>query len=363
MAKDWIVPPGGTIGILGGGQLGRMLALAAAELGLKAHIYCPEADSPASQVTAKTTRAAWTDEAGLAGFADAVDVITYEFENIPAETARFLAMRKPVYPPPAALEVSQDRLSEKSLMVDLGLAVPTFAPVESEKDIYSAIAKTGRPAILKTRRFGYDGKGQAVIRTGEEPHLAWRAVGEAPSILESFVAFEREVSVLTVRSRSGDTASYDLAENRHRQGILAETNVPAALDDETAAAAVEIGKRIAIALDYVGVLAVELFVSTGPHRLMINEIAPRVHNSFHWTQDACEASQFEQHIRAVAGWPLASTARHSDVLMSNLIGGDAGHWQALAADPSVRLHLYGKAEARPGRKMGHFNRLSRHNGR
>lgn len=359
MADRRLVPPGGTIGILGGGQLGRMLSSAAAELGLRTHVYCPEAESPASQVSAATTQGTWQDENALAAFAASVDVITYEFENVPSATARFLADRNAVYPPPRALEVSQDRLFEKSLMVELGLSVPPFAAVNGESDIYSAIGRTGRPAVLKTRRLGYDGKGQAIIRPGEEPRLAWRTVGEVPSILESFVAFEREISVLTVRSTSGQALTYDIAENRHRQGILAVTAVPAAIDPETAEAAASIGTRIAEALDYVGVLAVELFVcAPGMPRLLVNEIAPRVHNTFHWTQDAAEASQFEQHIRAVAGWPLASTRRHSNVEMTNLIGADAERWQALAADPTARLHLYGKREVRAGRKMGHVNRLS-----
>ncbi|MFO1185323.1 MAG: 5-(carboxyamino)imidazole ribonucleotide synthase [Bauldia sp.] len=356
MPNAWIVPPGGIIGILGGGQLGRMLSLAAAELGLKTHIYFPETDSPAAQVSTRSTRGDWQNRDALGVFATAVDVITYEFENVPADTASFLAERKPVYPPPRALAVSQDRIAEKSLMVDLGLPVPTFVPVNGPEDLAQALARTGLPAVLKTRRFGYDGKGQSVIREGDDPVAAWEAVGKVPSILESFVAFERELSVLTVRGLDGTAVTYDIAENRHRNGILDETVVPATISAESTKLAEAVGSRIAVSLDYVGALAVELFLAPG-RQLMVNEIAPRVHNSFHWTQDACGASQFEQHIRAIAGWPLASPERHSDVRMTNLIGTDAGLWRQIASDPLNRLHLYGKTEARAGRKMGHVNRL------
>ena len=345
-----------TVGILGGGQLGRMLALAAAELGLNCHIYCPEAGSPAFAVAAAHTAAAYDDEAALAAFAAAVDVVTLEFENIPLETLRFLSERVAVAPGVKSLAVAQDRLSEKDLMGELGIAVPAYAEVSSRQDIYSALAKTGRPAILKTRRLGYDGKGQAVIRPGDDLATVWRSIGEAPAILEAFVAFEREISVVIARATDGTMRAYDICENRHVNGILAETTVPAGVTPALAAEAVAMAEKIAEAVDHVGVLAVEMFVAPGGV-LMVNEIAPRVHNSGHWTEDGCLASQFEQHIRAIAGWPLAGTERHSDVTMENLLGDDVGRWAEILAEPGARLHLYGKAEARPGRKMGHVNRI------
>jgi 5-(carboxyamino)imidazole ribonucleotide synthase len=348
--------PGMTVGILGGGQLGRMLALAAAELGLKCHIYCPEAGSPAFVVAAAHTCAAYDDEAALAAFATAVDMVTLEFENIPLATLDFLARRVTVAPGTKSLAVAQDRLSEKDLMGALGIAVPAYAAVSSQQDIYSALAKTGRPAILKTRRLGYDGKGQAAIRPGDDLVTAWRAIGEAPAILEALVPFEREISVVLARAADGTMRAWDISENRHVNGILATTTVPANVTPELAAHAVGIAERIAIALGHVGVLAVEMFVLPG-ETLLVNEIAPRVHNSGHWTQDGCLTSQFEQHIRAIAGWPLGDSERHSDVTMENLIGGDAGRWAEILAEPGARLHLYGKAEARPGRKMGHVNRV------
>jgi len=354
------VPPGGIVGILGGGQLGRMLALAAAELGLACHVYCPDPKSPAFAVSAARTIAAYDDEASLAAFADAVDVVTFEFENVPVQTVRRLAERVAVAPGPHSLEVAQDRLSEKQLLSDLGIAVPAYAPVAARSDIYSALARTGRPAILKTRRLGYDGKGQAAIGHGDDPHGAWRAIGEVPAILEAHVPFEREISALVARARDGTVSAFDVAENRHVSGILATTTVPAAVSDEIAAQALAIAGRIAEALGHVGVLAVEMFVvgARGTPRLLVNEIAPRVHNSAHWTGDAAATSQFEQHIRAVAGWPLGDPARLADVVMTNLIGDDVARWREIAAEPGARLHLYGKSEVHPGRKMGHVNRLS-----
>jgi 5-(carboxyamino)imidazole ribonucleotide synthase len=353
------VAPGMTVGILGGGQLGRMLALAGAELGLASHIYCPDAKSPVFAVAAARTVAPYDDEMALAAFADSVDVVTYEFENIPVATVRFLAERVAVRPGVRSLEVAQDRMAEKALMTELGIAVPAFAAVDAQSDIYSALARTGRPAILKTRRLGYDGKGQATIRPGDDPISAWRAIGEVPAILEAHVAFEREVSVILTRGRDGATRAWDLAENRHRAGILSETNVPANVTPALSAEAVAIGERIATALDHVGVMAVEMFVVAGAGQgsLLVNEIAPRVHNSGHWTTDACITSQFEQHIRAIAGWPLGDVDRHSDVVMTNLIGDAVAGWRDLAGAPNTRLHLYGKAESRPGRKMGHVTRL------
>ena len=348
------------VGILGGGQLGRMLALAAAEMGLSVHIYCPDPKSPAFAVASARTVAPYDDESALAAFAGAVDIVTFEFENVPAATAAFLARRIAVLPGPLSLEIAQDRLLEKRLMEKLGIAVAPFAEVGKQADIYSAIARAGRPAILKTRRLGYDGKGQALVRAGDDPVAAWRVVGEAPAILEAHVAFEREISVILARGRDGDIRAYDITENVHEGGILATSLVPAAISPTVAAEALAIARKIAEGLDHVGVLAVEMFVvaAGAGHRLLVNEIAPRVHNSGHWTSDACLCSQFEQHIRAVAGWPLGDPARHSDARMTNLIGESVEDWPAIAAEPGARLHLYGKAETRPGRKMGHVNRIS-----
>ncbi|MEO8668808.1 MAG: 5-(carboxyamino)imidazole ribonucleotide synthase [Bauldia sp.] len=353
------VRPGMTIGVLGGGQLGRMLATAAADLGFSTHIYCPDRDSPAFAVAASRTIAPYDDEAALAAFAESVAIVTYEFENVPAATAEFLSDRVAVFPAANALEVAQDRLAEKELMLALGIPVAPFAAVDTQKDIYSALAKAGRPAVLKTRRLGYDGKGQALIRTGDDPLNAWRAMGEAPAIMESFVNFEREISVILARGRNGEMRAYDVGENRHVGGILDETIVPAPIPADLARQAVGIAERIAGALDYVGILAVEMFVAgeADNRRLLVNEIAPRVHNSGHWTQDAAITSQFEQHIRAIAGWPLGDTTRHSDVVMTNLIGDEAGAFAQLAAEPGACVHIYGKTEARRGRKMGHVNRL------
>jgi 5-(carboxyamino)imidazole ribonucleotide synthase len=359
MSEPRPVAPGGTIGILGGGQLGRMLALAAAELGLSCHIYSPEEDSPAFDIARVHTRAGWNNEAALAAFAANVDVITFEFENVPAATAAFLTNHRPVFPKPDVLAVTQDRLAEKRLFARLGIDTPAFAEVNAAADIAPALAGIGAPAVLKTRRLGYDGKGQAKIEPDDDPAAAWKAVGETASIVEQFVPFEREISAGVARGRGGAIAIYDISENEHRDHILATARVPAAIADDIAAKARDIGARIAEALDHVGMLAVELFVAFGPngHRLLANEIAPRVHNSFHWTQDACLTSQFEQHIRAICGWPLGDPARHSDAEMTNLIGGAETGWETLAAQPGARLHLYGKAESRPGRKMGHVTRL------
>jgi len=347
------------VGILGGGQLGRMIAMAAAELGLSCHIYCPDPKSPAFAVAAARTIAPYDDEAALAAFAGAVDLVTFEFENIPLATVRALEHRVPVLPGSASLEAAQDRLDEKRLISGLGIAVAPFAEVSRQADIYSALARTGRPAILKTRRLGYDGKGQALIRAGDDPVAAWRAIGESAAILEAFVPFEREVSVILARGRDGATRAFDVTENVHESGILATSAVPAGIPADLAAEAVSIAGRIAEAIGHVGVLAVEFFVTAanGRPRLVVNEIAPRVHNSGHWTLDAATSSQFEQHVRAIAGWPLAEAGRHGDAVMTNLVGADVDNWQALLAEPGTRLHLYGKAQPRPGRKMGHHTRL------
>jgi 5-(carboxyamino)imidazole ribonucleotide synthase len=335
-----------------------MLALAAAELGLSSHIYCPDPRSPAFAVAAARTIAPYDDEAALAAFAGAVDRVTFEFENIPVETLRFLEARIPVLPGPVSLESTQDRLAEKRLVSGLGIAVAPFAEVSKQADIYSALARTGRPAVLKTRRGGYDGKGQALIRAGDDPVAAWRAIGEAAAVLEAFVPFEREVSAIVARGSDGAMRAFDVTENVHEGGILATSTVPAAISPDLAEQAVRIAAQIAEALGHVGVMAVEMFVTGGERRLLVNEIAPRVHNSGHWTSDACLVSQFEQHVRAIAGWPLAEPRRHGAAVMTNLIGQAVESWPALLGEPDVRLHLYGKAETHPGRKMGHYTRVS-----
>lgn len=360
MNKPAIIAPGGRIGILGGGQLGRMLAMAAAELGLDCHIYCPDTEAPAMDVAQHATRAAYDDADALARFADSVDVVTYEFENVPAETARILAEHAPVRPGVLALATAQDRIVEKNFLASHNIATAPYADVADELALLRAVAAIGTPSILKTRRFGYDGKGQAKIATPADAIAAYDAIGRAPAILEGFVPFEREISVIVARGIDGATAAYDPVENIHKNHILDQSLVPARVDKMLAEEARAIASHIVADLDYVGVMGVELFVlpegTDGP-RLLVNEIAPRVHNSGHWTQDACHVSQFEQHIRAICGWPLGSPERHCDAVMENLIGDDVNRWAALAAEPATALHLYGKAEARAGRKMGHITRL------
>ena len=348
--------PGSVIGILGGGQLARMLALAAAPLGLKCHIYAPEIDSPAFQVSASHMVAQYTDQSALLEFAAEVDVITYEFENVPVDAVEFLEKLKPVRPGSKALRVAQDRLNEKNLARDLGAMTAAFAGVNSLGELKSAVKEVGLPAILKTVRMGYDGKGQAKLLSEDDIGQAWAAMKGQPAILESFVNFDKEISVICARGVDGRFAAYEPTENVHRNHILHTSTVPAVLDVELAIEAVYLAQRMADTLDYVGVMGVEFFV--GAHSLYVNEIAPRVHNSGHWTQDACVVSQFEQHIRAVAGWPLGATFRHSDVVMTNLLGDEAAQWEKLANEPNLGLHLYGKVESRPGRKMGHYNRIT-----
>ena len=355
-----ILSPGATIGILGAGQLGRMLAMAALKVGLRTHIFAPEEAAPAYAAAAARTVAAFDDEAALASFAEGVDIVTYEFENVPTATVEFLAERLPVRPGVRALALTQDRLTEKTFLRDLGLKVAPFVGVEDAGALVRAVAELGRPAILKTRRFGYDGKGQSLIREGSNVAAVHRTLGSAPMILESFVAFEREVSVVAARSLEGEIAAYDLCENEHERHILARTRAPARVGVETAAEAKRIGASVLEALDYVGVLAVEMFVARdrqGHEALIVNEIAPRVHNSGHWTLEGAQTSQFEQHIRAIAGWPLGATTRRGRAEMHNLIGEDAEDWRDILARPDLGLHLYGKLEIRPGRKMGHVTRV------
>jgi 5-(carboxyamino)imidazole ribonucleotide synthase len=356
---DRELEPGATIGILGAGQLGRMLALAGARLGLKSHIYAPDAGEPAFDVAAAGTVAAYEDEAALARFAAAVDVVTYEFENIPAATAAFLAERRPVHPGPLALEKTQDRWTEKRFLNDLGVATAGFAEIDSAGAIAPALQRFGGAGILKTRRFGYDGKGQAMIRAASAGAEALASFGDVPAILESIVPFAREISAIGARGRDGSFRAYDICENAHANHILSRTEAPAAIEPATAHRAAEIAKCIADALDYVGVIAVEMFVVDGANgeELIVNEIAPRVHNSGHWTIDGAATSQFEQHMRAIAGWPLGSTERSGRIVMDNLIGDQARRWHEILQEDGARLHLYGKAEIRDGRKMGHVTRV------
>ncbi|HEY9213535.1 MAG TPA: 5-(carboxyamino)imidazole ribonucleotide synthase [Ancylobacter sp.] len=354
-----MLKPGSTIGILGGGQLARMIALAAAPLGLKTHIFAPEAGSPAFDVATAHTQAAYDDLDALDRFAASVDVVTYEFENVPVATAEHLALLVPVHPGARALGITQDRLAEKGFIAGLGIEVAPFASVENEAELEHALAHIGRPAVLKTRRFGYDGKGQVMIREGDDAAAAFEAIGRHPAVLEGFVPFVREVSVVAARGEGGRFAAYEVTENEHRHHILHRSTVPADVTPAVTAVAHEMARRIGEALGYVGVFAVELFVvvEEGAQGVVVNEIAPRVHNSGHWTLDGSETSQFEQHVRAVAGWPLGEVARRGRVEMTNLIGDEANSWHELLDEPGAHLHLYGKAEARPGRKMGHVTRI------
>lgn len=348
------LPVGATIGILGGGQLGRMLAVAAARLGLKTHVFEPGSGAPAGDVAHQVTTAGYDAAAALTAFGNAVDVITYEFENIPTSALDLLEALAPIHPGRAALATSQDRLTEKTFLRDLGLQTAPFADVASMDDLTAAIATIGTPAILKTRRMGYDGKGQARIMTPDAAVAAFNAMADAPAILEGFIDFSHEVSVIGARGPDGAVACYDPGENVHENGILRTTTVPAKLTPGQRTDAVLIAAKVLNALDYVGVLGVELFVT--PAGLIVNEIAPRVHNSGHWTQNGCTVCQFEQHIRAVAGWPLGDGSRHADVVMENLIGDDMDRVPDLAKT-NAAIHLYGKADVKPGRKMGHVNRV------
>lgn len=349
------LPTGSTIGILGGGQLGRMLSVAAARLGFKTVIFEPGGDCPASHVANYHLQAEYTDTSALKKFADSVDVISYEFENIPTSALDILEKIKPIRPGREALRISQDRLTEKDFLTSLGLQVAPYADIPDAAALTSAIEKIGTPSILKTRRFGYDGKGQARLKTPSDADGALAAMAKAPAVLEGFIDFTAEVSIIAARGLDGAVACYDPGENVHREGILRTTTVPASLPASARTDAVLLAAKILTALDYVGVMGVELFVT--PSGLIVNEIAPRVHNSGHWTQNGCVVDQFEQHIRAITGWPLGDGSRHADVTMENLIGDDMDKVPALAAEKGVAVHLYGKADAKPGRKMGHVNRV------
>jgi 5-(carboxyamino)imidazole ribonucleotide synthase len=358
--NDTRLKPGDCIGILGGGQLGRMLALAAARLGLTCHIYAPEADSPAFQVASAQTIAGYRDEAALTSFARTCSAVTFEFENVPVEAVSFLENLLPMRPGAKALAIAQDRIKEKTLARSIGAMTVDFAGVASRAELDECIAKIGLPAILKTTRLGYDGKGQAKIHTPDDAKAAYDAMRDQPAILEGFAQFQSEVSVIAARGLDGSFRAFDVTENEHRNHILHRSLAPARLTADAAADAIAITKRIAEALDYIGVLAVEFFALDFARRevLYVNEIAPRVHNSGHWTQNSALTDQFEQHIRAVAGWPLGATDRIGPAVeMINLIGDDATAWEQHLATPGTHLHLYGKTEARAGRKMGHINRL------
>jgi 5-(carboxyamino)imidazole ribonucleotide synthase len=350
-------PPGSTIGILGGGQLGRMLAMAAAQLGYRTHIYAPEESGPAADVSPRWTRGDYADGEALRRFAAEVDLITYEFENVPETSVDLLAGLGHVRPNARALGIGQDRLAEKQFVEGQGGRPAPFRPVDSVGDLVAALGEIGAPAILKTRRFGYDGKGQVRIGADTDPAAAWTDVGGAPCVLEGFVRFAEEFSVLLVRSEDGEVRFWDSPANVHRNGILDTSTAPGGpLVAAQQAEARALSARIAGALDYVGVLACEFFASeAGP---VFNEFAPRVHNSGHWTIEGALTSQFENHVRAICGLPLGDTALAARrVEMRNLIGHEADDWQAILADPANHLHLYGKNEARPGRKMGHVTRL------
>ncbi|MCI5047100.1 MAG: 5-(carboxyamino)imidazole ribonucleotide synthase [Aquisalinus sp.] len=357
MSKAAPLPPGATIGILGGGQLGRLLSQAAASLGFRTHILCPDEKSPAGEVASDWTRADYTDAAAVKTFVSSVDVVTYEFENVPVACADLVIEAGGLLRPgKRALEVAQDRLTEKRFCKDLGIETAPFMPVANAEAASFALNVTGIPAIMKTRRLGYDGKGQQVIHEESEAATAWRSLQGAPGIMEGFVPFEREISVILARSELG-VVTYDSPENVHKDGILRVSSVPGNINTDIQAEAKEVATRIAEELDYIGVLAVEFFVEKSG-LLRVNEMAPRVHNSGHWTSDACYMGQFEAHIRAICGWPFGSTARHSDARMENLIGEEAANWSAFAAQDKARLTLYGKKQMRPGRKMGHVTYLS-----
>ncbi len=350
------ISPGGHIGILGDGQLGRMMAIAAAEMGYFVHIFGPEEDSPAAQVSHRSTVASYSDQDALTAFAKRVDVVTLEFENIPTDTVEFLSKIVPVRPGAKVLEITQDRLLEKSFINNIGIGTANFANVESIDELVHAVKQIKTPAILKTRRLGYDGKGQVKITGASNLDKVWAEMKDTPSILEGLVKFRMEISVIVARNPAGETAAFCPVENRHKNHILDITFAPADIPDWLAEKAVEMAKKIAAKIELVGLIAVEMFV-TQDDQILVNELAPRPHNSGHWTIEGCATSQFRQAIRAVCGLPLGLPARHSNAVMKNLIGDDVETWGALLEDAENSLHLYGKKEAREGRKMGHVTKL------
>jgi len=354
------LPPGATIGILGGGQLGRMLAMAAARLGYRTHVFSPEPDPPAGQVATATTIAGFNDVEALARFGRCIDVATFEFENVALDAFDALEAEAPIRPARSVLAIAKDRIEEKSFLNRIGIPTAPWAPIVRREQAEDAVAEIGFPCLVKTARFGYDGKGQAVLHGPEDLAPALDRLAGAgpfrPLIVEAFVAFAVEISVLLARDGKGRMASFDVVENHHRDGILDLSIVPARIPPKTAAAAREAARRVAEALDLVGLVCLELFVLADGSALA-NEIAPRPHNSGHWTLEACAVSQFEQQVRAIAGLPLGDPARHSDALMRNLIGEGIAAFSRLLATPGLIPHHYGKSEVRPGRKMGHVTRL------
>lgn len=348
---------GSTIGILGGGQLGQMLSMAAARLGFKTHIFEPSENPPASNVSSKFTRAEYDDYDALKQFASSVDVVTYEFENIPTAALDIIETQSEIFPNREALKISQDRLIEKEFINKLGFKTASFCEVNSIEELIHAINQIGAPSILKTRRFGYDGKGQVKVQPSSRPEEIWKNLGEKALILEGFINFSSEFSVIGSRSKDGQISCFDPGENVHKDGILRTTTVPAHLTNQQKTEAVLITAKILETLKYVGVIGIEFFLEK--NSLVINEFAPRVHNSGHWTQNGCTVDQFEQHIRAITGWKLGNAERHSDVIMENLIGDEIYKTNQLVEDGSIALHLYGKADVNPGRKMGHFNRIKK----
>ncbi len=351
-----VIAPGATIGILGGGQLGRMLAMAAAQLGYRSHIFDPDPAAPAFDVCAARTVADYGDQEALSRFAASVDVVTFEFENVPVSALARLEAHNPARPCSTALATAQDRLSEKRFVQDAGMPVGRFADIASAEVLALQMQDFGR-SILKTRRFGYDGKGQIRLAPGDDPSAAWVALGGQPAILEALVPFDAEVSVIVARGLDGAEVTYGPIENTHRNGILDLSRVPARVPPAAAEAALAHTRTIADRLGYIGVLAVEWFVVS--EGVLFNEIAPRVHNSGHWTIEGAVTSQFENHIRAICGLPLGDPSPLGTVDMRNLIGDDAHDWGAILGDPQTHLHLYGKHEARPGRKMGHVTKVYR----
>jgi 5-(carboxyamino)imidazole ribonucleotide synthase len=355
---DFPLAPGATIGILGGGQLGRMLALAAARLGFDTAVLTPEADAPAARVATRTIIAPYEDLSALGLLARAADVITFEFENVPAAVVERLAkVGASVAPCAKALAVAQDRVEEKTFLNEIGIATVGFAAIDGLDDLESALRRLGAPLLLKTRRGGYDGKGHAWVMRASEGAEALERLGGRPAIAEAPADFRREAAIIAARGRGGEIALYPLTESHHEGGILRRASAPAQAPPRVLAEAERIAATLVDALDYVGVMGVELF-ERDDGKLLVNEIAPRVHNTGHWTLDGCEVDQFEQHIRAIAGWPLGPTAAIAHVEMTNLLGDEAENWQVLAGEPETRLWLYGKSQARPGRKMGHINRIS-----
>ncbi len=349
--------PGSTLGILGGGQLGRMLSQAASRLGFDVVILDPQPDCPAARVSRAQITAPYDDPDALQALGRLCYVVTFEFENVPAASVETLAEAGAlVAPGPTALAVAQDRVDEKTYLNAVGAPTVAFAAVTTLDDLTNAIATLGLPALLKTRREGYDGKGQVWIRDAADAAAAFDAIGRRPAVLEAAAVFQRELSVIAARGRDGAVAVYPLGENVHQNGVLKTTTAPAAVDPATQGRAEQIAAAVLDGLDYIGVMGIELF-DMGEGELLVNEVAPRVHNTGHWTQDGCVCDQFEQHVRAVVGWPLGPTQAHARIEMTNLLGDEVEDWRTLAAEPNARLHLYGKHDARPGRKMAHVNRI------